>query len=47
VPRRPGNPPILAADPPKAQTVPGWTAKSNLADMVSSAWVWMQKNSKS
>ena len=38
-------PPILVADPPKAQTVLGWTAKRNLADIVSSAWIWIQKNS--
>ena len=44
-PRRPGDPPILVADPAKAQSVLGWTAKRNLADIVSSAWAWMQKNS--
>ena len=26
--------------------VVGWTAERNLADIVSSAWIWMQKNSK-
>ena len=46
VPRRPGDPPILVADPAKAQRVLGWTAHRNLADIVSSAWTWMQKNSK-
>jgi UDP-glucose-4-epimerase GalE len=46
VPRRPGDPPILVADPAKAQRVLGWTAQRNLADIVSSAWMWMQKNSK-
>jgi UDP-glucose 4-epimerase len=46
VPRRPGDPPILVADPAKAQSVLGWTAKHNLADIVSSAWIWMQKNSQ-
>jgi UDP-glucose-4-epimerase GalE len=45
-PRRPGDPPVLVADPAKAQRVLGWTAKRNLADIVSSAWIWMQKNSK-
>ncbi len=45
-PRRPGDPPILVADPAKAQRVLGWTAQRNLADIVSSAWRWMQKNSK-
>ena len=44
-PRRPGDPPILVADPAKAQRVLGWTAKRNLADIVSSAWTWMQKSS--
>ena len=44
-PRRPGDPPSLVADPAKAQEVLGWTAKRNLADIVSSAWTWMQKNS--
>ena len=44
-PRRPGDPPVLVADPAKAQRVLGWTAKRNLADIVSSAWTWMQKDS--
>jgi UDP-arabinose 4-epimerase len=44
-PRRPGDPPVLVADPAKAQKLLGWTAKRNLADIVSSAWTWMQKNS--
>lgn len=42
-PRRPGDPPVLVADPTKAKRVLGWTAKRNLADIVSSAWTWMQK----
>ena len=46
-PRRPGDPPVLVADPSKAQRVLGWTAKRNLADIVSSAWTWMQKTSSS
>ena len=40
--RRPGDPPILVADPSKAHSVLGWTAKRNLADIVGSAWAWMQ-----
>ena len=44
-PRRPGDPPVLVADPAMAQRVLGWTAKRNLTDIVSSAWTWMQKNS--
>jgi UDP-arabinose 4-epimerase len=42
-PRRPGDPPVLVADPSKAQKVLGWTGQRNLADIVSSAWAWMQK----
>jgi UDP-glucose-4-epimerase GalE len=45
-PRRPGDPPILVADPAKAQSVLGWTAQRDLAGIVSSAWKWMQKNSR-
>jgi UDP-glucose-4-epimerase GalE len=44
-PRRPGDPPVLVADPAKAQRMLGWTAKRNLADIVSTAWTWMQKTS--
>jgi len=43
-PRRPGDPPVLVADPAKAQEILGWTAKQDLAGIVSSAWRWMQKN---
>jgi len=45
-PRRRGDPPVLVADPAKAQRLLGWTAKRNLADMVSSAWIWMQKTAR-
>jgi UDP-glucose-4-epimerase GalE len=45
-PRRPGDPPVLVADPAKAQRVLGWTAQRNLADVVSSAWNWMQKTAQ-
>jgi UDP-glucose 4-epimerase len=44
--RRPGDPPVLVADPAKAQRVLGWVAKRTLTDVVSSAWAWMQKNSR-
>jgi UDP-glucose-4-epimerase GalE len=44
-PRRPGDPPVLVADPAKAHRVLGWSAKRDLADIVSSAWTWMQKMS--
>jgi UDP-arabinose 4-epimerase len=46
-PRRPGDPPVLIADPAKAQRLLGWTAKRNLGDIVSSAWTWIQKDSSS
>jgi len=41
-PRRTGDPPVLVADPAKAQKVLGWTAKRSLSDNVSSAWMWMR-----
>ena len=44
-PRRAGDPPRLVADPTKAQRLLGWSAKRNLADIVSSAWAWMQNSS--
>jgi UDP-glucose-4-epimerase GalE len=45
VPRRPGDPPVLVADPAKAQRVLEWTAHRDLADIVASAWAWMRKSS--
>ena len=42
-PRRRGDPPILVADPGKAQSVLGWTARRDLSDIVASAWSWTQK----
>ena len=44
--RRPGDPPALVADPSFAQTVLQWSAKRDLADMISSAWQWMQRGSQ-
>ena len=44
-PRRPGDPPVLVADPTKAQQMLGWTAKRDLANIVSTAWNFMRKNS--
>ncbi len=43
-PRRPGDPPMLVADSAEAQRVLGWTAKRNLAEIVSSAWKWMKSS---
>jgi len=44
-PRRPGDPPVLVADPSRAKRMLGWTAERDLTDIVSSAWTWMQKTS--
>jgi UDP-glucose-4-epimerase GalE len=41
-PRRAGDPPVLVADPTRAQQVLGWKATRTLPDIVSSAWKWMQ-----
>ncbi len=41
--RRAGDPPVLVADPSRAQTLLQWSAKRDLHDIVSSAWKWMQK----
>ena len=45
-PRRPGDPPVLVADPAKAQRVLGWMAKRSLDDIVSSAWRWWVHHTK-
>jgi UDP-glucose-4-epimerase GalE len=45
-PRRPGDPPILVADAAKAQQMLGWTAQRDLADIMASAWTWMQKTAQ-
>jgi UDP-glucose-4-epimerase GalE len=42
VPRRPGDPPALVADPARARQVLGWQATRSLTDVVSTAWRWMQ-----
>jgi len=42
-PRRPGDPPVLVADAAQSQRVLGWKATRTLAEIVSSAWGWMQK----
>jgi UDP-arabinose 4-epimerase len=46
VPRRPGDPPALVADPTKAQQLLKWKAKRSLRDNVETAWKWMQKRGK-
>jgi UDP-arabinose 4-epimerase len=42
-PRRPGDPPALVADVAQSQKILGWKATRTLEDIVSSAWVWMQR----
>jgi UDP-arabinose 4-epimerase len=40
-PRRPGDPPILVADPTKARALLGWTPeRSDLAMIIADAWRW-------
>jgi UDP-arabinose 4-epimerase len=46
VPRRPGDPPALVADPARAQQLLQWKTKRSLRDSVSTAWKWMQKRGK-
>jgi UDP-arabinose 4-epimerase len=42
-PRRAGDPPVLVADVTQSEKVLGWKATRTLTEIVSSAWVWMQK----
>lgn len=46
VPRRPGDPPALVADPRKAQDLLQWKASRSLRDIVGTAWKWMQNQRK-
>jgi UDP-glucose-4-epimerase len=44
VPRRPGDPSVLVADPTKSRELLGWTAKrSDLEAIVADAWRWHAK----
>jgi len=43
VPRRPGDPPALVANPAKAQTLLQWKASRGLPEIVTTAWNWMQR----
>ena len=43
VPRRPGDPPALVADPRRAESLLHWKAERSLEQIVSSAWKWMQR----
>jgi len=46
VPRRPGDPPTLVADPTRAQQLLQWKTKRSLRDSVATAWKWMQRRGK-
>jgi len=43
VPRRPGDPPALVANPAKAQLLLRWKAERDLENIVSTAWNFMEK----
>ena len=43
VPRRPGDPPRLVANPAKAQALLQWKATRGLRDVVETAWNWMER----
>ena len=45
-PRRAGDPPALVADPSRAEGVLGWKAKRSLAEIVSTAWQWLQRSQR-
>lgn len=45
--RRPGDPPVLIADPSKACKVLGWNSQnSDLETIMSSAWQWLRSSKK-
>jgi UDP-glucose-4-epimerase GalE len=44
VPRRPGDPPALVANPAKAQALLQWKATRGLREVVATAWNWMEKS---
>jgi UDP-glucose-4-epimerase GalE len=43
VPRRPGDPPELVANPAKAQALLQWKATRGLRETVETAWNWMER----
>ncbi|HYM77489.1 MAG TPA: UDP-glucose 4-epimerase GalE [Candidatus Dormibacteraeota bacterium] len=43
VPRRPGDPPALVANPAKAQSLLQWKATRGLHEIVSTAWNWEER----
>jgi UDP-glucose-4-epimerase GalE len=42
VPRRPGDPPALVADPKRAESVLRWKTQRSLDQIVATAWKWKQ-----
>ena len=46
VPRRPGDPPVLVADPTRARQLLQWKTTRSLRDSVVTAWKWMQSRGK-
>jgi UDP-glucose 4-epimerase len=43
-PPRPGDPPVLVANPARAEQLLGWKATRSLHDIVDTAWRWMQRS---
>ena len=43
LPRRAGDPPVLVADPSRAEALLDWRAATNLNTIVEDAWRWHQK----
>ncbi len=43
VPRRPGDPPALVADPRRAQSLLQWKAKRSFQETIATAWKWMER----
>jgi UDP-glucose 4-epimerase len=47
MPRRPGDPPVLVADPRKANGILRWSARhSDIGEIVASAWNWHRKQAE-
>jgi UDP-glucose 4-epimerase len=43
-PRRAGDPPMLVANPARAQALLQWKATRGLHDVVATAWNWMERS---
>jgi UDP-glucose 4-epimerase len=42
---RPGDPPVLYADPSKARKLFQWEARHDLGEIIRTAWAWEKKRS--